>query len=45
MELRAGRAAGSAFAGVGRPRPHASDHAAVWIDLGGVGELAIARRG
>lgn len=45
MEPRAGRAAGSAFAGVGRPRPHASDHAAVWIDLGDVGELAIARRG
>lgn len=33
MEPRADRPAGSPFATVGRPRPHASDHAAIWIDL------------
>lgn len=33
MEADAARHSGTPFAAVGRPRPHASDHAAVWIDL------------
>ncbi len=33
MDPAAGDRAGGAFAAVGAPRPHASDHAAVWVDL------------
>ena len=36
MDPDMGDRAGGAFAAVGAPRPHASDHAAVWVDLPGL---------
>jgi endonuclease/exonuclease/phosphatase family metal-dependent hydrolase len=36
MDPASGDRAGGAFAAVGAPRPHASDHAAVWVDLPGL---------
>jgi hypothetical protein len=33
MDVAASRSAGFPLSEVGAPRPHASDHAAVWIDL------------